>query len=73
MRLLRLLSRLGISRGFLGASRAWAVVAAVTLAIRAFKKLFAGVPETAYSEKLRPGDCLVIAHDREAQVVRAPS
>ena len=70
---LRLLSRVGISRGFMGGSRTWTLIASFTIAIRLLKRIFGGTPETVYSETLRPGDCLIIAHDREARVVRAPS
>lgn len=73
MRLIRLLSRLGVARGFLGGSRAWSTVASFTLGVRVLKKLLGAGPQTAYREELGPGDCLVIAHDRDARVVRAPS
>ncbi len=69
----RFLSRVGVTRGFLGGSRAWTVIASVTIVARLFKRLFSGTPETAYSETLRPGECLVIVNDREARIVRAPS
>lgn len=72
-RALRLLSRVGISRGLMGGSRAWTIVAAFTIAVRLLKRVLAGTPETVYSETLRSGDCLVISHDREARVVKAPS
>ncbi|MDP8975190.1 MAG: hypothetical protein M3N28_02255 [Actinomycetota bacterium] len=72
-RAFRLLSRLGISRGLMGGSRAWTIVAVFTIAVRLLKRVFGGTPDTVYSETLGPGDCLVIAHDREARVVKAPS
>ena len=72
-RAFRLLSRLGISRGIMGGSRAWTIVAAFTIAVRVLKRVFKGTPDTVYSETLRPGDTLVISHDREARVVKAPS
>lgn len=72
-RAFRLLSRLGISRGLMGDSRAWTIVAVFTIAVRLLKRVFAGTPNTVYSETLSPGDCLIISHDREARVVRAPS
>ena len=72
-RAIRLLSRVGVSRGFMGGSRPWTLIASFTIAIRVLKKIFGGTPATVYSETLRPGDCLVISHDREARVVRAPS
>ena len=68
-----MLSRAGVMRGFLGGSRAWTVVAVVTLGFRLLQKLSGSGPESVLEEKLRPGDCLVIAHDRDARVVRAPS
>lgn len=72
-RAIRLLSRLGISRGLMGGSRAWTIVAVFTIAVRLLKRVFGGTPETVYSETLRPGDTLVISHDREARVVESPS
>lgn len=72
-RAISLLSRVGVSRGIMGGSRTWTIVAAFTIAIRLLKRVFGGTPETVYSETLRPGDTLVISHDREARVVRAPS
>ncbi len=71
-KLLRFLSRAGVTRGFLGKSRAWTVVGALALTIRALKRLFAGSGQTAYTYKLRPGEALVISHGREPRVVRAP-
>lgn len=73
MKLLRFLSRLGISRGFLGDSRMWTVVGAAALTVRALKRLFGGSPQQVYSHELARGETLVITHDREARVVRAPS
>lgn len=72
-RALRILSRLAVTRGFLGGSRAWTVIASFTVAVRVMKRLFSGTPKTVFTETLQPGDCLVISHDREARVVRAPS
>lgn len=73
MKLLRLLSRLGISRGFLGDSRMWTVVGAVALTVSALKRLLGATPQQAYTHELAPGETLVITRDREARVVRAPS
>ena len=72
MKVLRLLSRLGFARGFLGGSRAWTMVGTLALTARALKRLFGGTPQDAYSHELRPGETLVITHGREARVVRAP-
>ncbi len=72
-KVVRFLSRVGVSRGFLGDSRAWAVVGALALTVRAVKRLFGGTPQEAYSHKLQPGETLVITHGREARVVRTPS
>ena len=57
----------------MGGSRPWTIVATFTIAVRVLKRVFAGTPKTVYSETLRPGDCLVISHDRDARVVKAPS
>ncbi len=73
VKVLRLLSRLGVARGFLGDSRAWTIVGASALTLRALKRLFGGTPQEPYSHKLKPGETLVITHGREARVVRPPS
>ena len=70
--MLRFLSRLGVARGFMGNSRLWTAVGSVALGIRVLQRLAGKGDETAYSEELKPGDCLVITHDREARIVRAP-
>ncbi len=73
LKLLRFLSRMGVSRGFLGDSRAWTIVGALALTVRALKRVFGGTPQEAYSHELAPGETVVITHGREARVVRAPS
>ena len=73
LKVLRFVSRLGVSRGFLGNSRTWTVLGAVAISIRAMKRLLGGTPQVVYSHRLRPGDCLVVAQERDARVVRAPS
>ncbi len=46
-KVLRFVSRVGVSRGFLGNSRAWTIVGAVALTVRAAKRLFGGTPQQA--------------------------
>ena len=72
LKVLRFLSRAGVSRGFLGNSRAWTVVGAFALTVRALKRLFGGTPQEAYSHTLRPVETLVMTHGREPRVVRPP-
>ena len=71
--MLRYLVAVAFRRGFLGGSRAWTVVGAAALAARALKRLTGGTPKVLYSEELHPGQVLLVSHDRQARVVRAPS
>ena len=72
-KILRFLTRGGMSRGFFGSSRAWTVVGALAITARVLKRVFGGTPQDAYSHELRPGETLVITHGKEPRVVRAPS
>lgn len=72
-KVVRFVSRMGVSRGLLGGTRAWTIVGVLALTIRALKRMFGGTPQEAYSHKLQPGETLVITHGREARVVRTPS
>lgn len=62
--MLRFLLRTGVRRGFLGGSRVWSSVAAVALGVRVLKKITGGEPELVHTTKLRPGETLVVRHER---------
>ncbi len=69
--MLETLSRLGLTRGLLGASRAWTVIGGLAFGLRALKRLGGG-EKVVYSRELRPGESLLISHDRRVRV-RGPS
>lgn len=58
--------RQGFRRGVLQGSRPWLVVGGVALGMKVLRKLSGSEPEVVYSEKLAPGESLVIAHERDA-------
>jgi hypothetical protein len=64
--MLRFLTRYGTSRGLLGGSRAWRIVAVAAWALRLLQRSRHGEPKTVYSEVLRPGEVLEIRHLAEA-------
>ena len=64
-----LMSR-AVARGFLGGSRFWTVLGTLGVAMRVLKKVMRSEPEVVYCERLRPGQSLVISHDRTAKVVQ---
>jgi hypothetical protein len=64
-RLLRLGLRQGVSKGLMGGSRPWLVVGGVALGWQLLRRIAGGESVVVYSEKLEPGDTLVIAHGRE--------
>ncbi len=70
--MLRFLQRAGLSRGLGGGSRAWTVVGGVALAVRLVKKLGGGEPKVVYSRKLRPGEAVLVSHDRRPRVLQPP-
>jgi hypothetical protein len=67
-RLMRLLMRLalrnGWRRGVLQGSRPWLVAGGVALGFRVVARLTGSEAKIVYSEKLLPGETLVIAHQR---------
>lgn len=66
----RFIHRRALRRGFLGGSRGWTAVATLGIAMRVLRRITRDGPEVVYSEELRPGESLLISHDRGAKVVR---
>ena len=63
-RLLRFALRNGLRKGLLGGSRPWLIAGGVAAGLRVLRKLAGSEPEVVYSEKLEPGETVVIAHGR---------
>jgi len=69
---MRFLFRRGLLKGVLGGSRPWLAVWVVIAGVRVLRRLLHDEPEVVYSEKLEPGQALVIsAKDREPKVIGA--
>jgi hypothetical protein len=64
-RLLRFAMRNGLTKGFLGGSRPWLVVGGIAVGWRVMRKIAGNEPVVVYSEALKPGESVVIAHGRE--------
>jgi len=62
---IRRLWRMGFRRGVLGGSRAWTAVAVVAGALHLFSRVRRNEPVVVYSEKLEPGETLVLHHERK--------
>ncbi len=60
--MIRFLTRYGTTRGLLGGSRAWTVVAMVGWGLRLLQRSRRGEPKVVYSEILHPGQVLEIRH-----------
>ena len=60
--MLRTLTRIAISRGLFGGSRAWLTVGTAVVGLRAVGRLVNKEPKVVYSEELAPGESLVISH-----------
>ncbi len=65
--MLETLSRLGLARGLLGGSRAWTMVGGLAFAVRLLKRLGGG-DKVVYRHELKPGESLLISHDRRVTV-----
>lgn len=65
--MLRFLLRTGVRRGLLGGSRVWSTVAGIALGVRVLKKITGGEPELVHTTKLRPGESLVVRHERDSR------
>ena len=59
--MIKALFRLGLNRGILGGNRFLTMVAVVTGALRLIDKFMGNEPKTMYSQKLKPGQVLVIS------------
>lgn len=59
------LRRQAFRRGIVGTSQAWLVVWVTISGFRLLRKLVGRTEKVVYSEELRPGQALVIAHGRE--------
>lgn len=66
----RLLLSRAIRKGFLGGSRLWTVVGTLGFAMKVLRRFTRDDPEVAFCEELRPGQTLLISHDRSAEVVQ---
>ena len=60
--MLRFLTRYGTTRGLLGGSKAWTVVAVLGWSLRILKRGRVTEPKVVFSEQLRPGEILEIRH-----------
>ena len=58
----RRLMRTGLRRGLLEGSGAWLAVGAAAVVIRVARRAMARRPEIVYSERLAPGEGLMIQH-----------
>lgn len=66
----RYLFALALRRGFLGGSRFWTGVGTLSIAMSVLRRIVKEKPEVAFSAELKPGQSLLISHDRGAKVVR---
>jgi hypothetical protein len=57
--------RNGFRKGLLGGNRTWMMVLGVAATIRLIQRINEREPEVVFSQKLQPGESLVIAHGRE--------
>lgn len=61
---LRWAVRNGFRKGVVGGSRAWVVLFTGALGVRAVQRLAGKEEKIVLSEELRPGEALVITHER---------
>ena len=66
----RLLLGRAIRKGFLEGNHFWAVVGTLGIAMKVLRRLTRDEPQVAFCEELRPGQSLLISHDRDAKVVQ---
>jgi hypothetical protein len=67
--MLRFLQRIGVSRGVMGDSRLWLWIAVASTSLRVARRILGRRERVVFSGELRPGQTLVIAHEREAEVL----
>jgi hypothetical protein len=63
-RLIGLGLRRGWRQGVLEGNRAWLLVGGLALTMRVIQRMAGKEEKVVYSEQLRPGETLVITHDR---------
>ena len=63
-KLLRMMLRNGLTRGVLGGSRPWLVLGGIAAGMRVLRKIAGSEPQVVYSEELKAGETVVIAHGR---------
>jgi hypothetical protein len=63
--LFRILLRSGFRRGVMGGSRPWLIGFGIAAAVRLIQRMNERESAVVFSEKLEPGETLVIAHGRE--------
>ena len=68
----RYLQGTAFRRGILGNSRPWFWIAVVTYSLRILGRLLGRQEKVLYRHELEPGQTLVVAHEREPEVVHAP-
>lgn len=66
----RLLLARAFRKGLLEGSRFWTVVGTLGLAMKVLRKITKDEPEVVFCEELRPGQTLLISHDRSPTVVQ---
>lgn len=65
--MLRFLTRYGTTRGLLGGSRAWTIVAVAGWGLRLLGRMRHAEPKVVWSEVLRPGEVVEVRHLHEAR------
>jgi hypothetical protein len=61
--------RTAIAKGVLGGSRFWMLVAVIIYTRKLVRRFMGNAPAVVYSEELRPGQSLLISHERDAAIV----
>jgi len=64
-RVLGLVLRRGVTRGFLGGSRPWLVIGGIAIGWRVLRRIAGNDPVVVFSERIEPGEALVIAQGRQ--------
>ena len=64
-----LVRRRAVARGVLGGNRLWLAVAVAIYGRRLVKRLFGNRPKTVYSERLEPGQALLVSRERDAAIM----